>query len=479
LSNGRAGLARVLGRFDLTLFLIAALVNLNSVPVVAGIGPAALLFWALGFFLFFVPATVAVLELSHRDPEEGGIYRWTKTAFGDFHGFLSGWAYWTNNIFYVPTLLLYMIAFATFIGGESTAGIGDNRAVVVPLALVLLWVITALNILGLGVSKWIQNIGALGTFLTAALIFGIGLGSMKLHGMANEISFGAVTAQLGDWRTLALLSVVCLNYVGVELGSIIGDELKHPRRDIPQAALVAGLATFVLYFMTTFSLQAAIPAGEIGVIDGILQGVKHVVTELDLAWLLPPIALLMTFNAAGNTSAWLSGSARIPFVVGLDRYLPAALGRVHPSYRTPHVALIVQGIASSAFILVNSVGASVQEVYMILLQTTIILQLIPYLYMFGSLAAIRRRAEREGGEAGYFRSAALCYLAAVVGGLMTLAGILFAFLPPAGVEDVLGFEMKTMLGSLGLMLPALLIFRWRSRRVRAGAILPEPVELAE
>jgi amino acid transporter len=302
---------------------------------------------------------------------------------------------------------------------------------------------------------------------------------MKLHGMANEISFGAVTAQLGDWRTLALLSVVCLNYVGVELGSIIGDELKHPRRDIPQAALVAGLATFVLYFMTTFSLQAAIPAGEIGVIDGILQGVKHVVTELDLAWLLPPIALLMTFNAAGNTSAWLSGSARIPFVVGLDRYLPAALGRVHPSYRTPHVALIVQGIASSAFILVNSVGASVQEVYMILLQTTIILQLIPYLYMFGSLAAIRRRAEREGGEAGYFRSAALCYLAAVVGGLMTLAGILFAFLPPAGVEDVLGFEMKTMLGSLGLMLPALLIFRWRSRRVRAGAILPEPVELAE
>jgi len=90
LSNDAPRLVRVLGLRDLTLFLIAALLNLNSVPVVAGAGPSALLFWVLGFFLFFLPQGIAVLELSNRYPQEGRIYNWTKTAFGGFHGFISG-----------------------------------------------------------------------------------------------------------------------------------------------------------------------------------------------------------------------------------------------------------------------------------------------------------------------------------------------------------------------------------------------------
>ncbi len=92
-------LRRVLGTTDLSFFLIAALVNLNSVPVVAGAGPNAILFWLFGFFLFFLPQGIAVVELTHRYPQEGGIYQWSKRTFGEFHGFISGWCYWVNNIF--------------------------------------------------------------------------------------------------------------------------------------------------------------------------------------------------------------------------------------------------------------------------------------------------------------------------------------------------------------------------------------------
>jgi amino acid transporter len=76
LGNGQPHLKRVLGRADLTFFLIAALADLNSVPVVAGIGPAVLVLWLAGFILFFTPQSVAVLELFSRFPQEGGIYRW-------------------------------------------------------------------------------------------------------------------------------------------------------------------------------------------------------------------------------------------------------------------------------------------------------------------------------------------------------------------------------------------------------------------
>ncbi len=470
MNDSQPQLRRVLGLTDLSLFLIAALVNLNSVPVVAGIGPSALLFWLLGFLLFFIPQSITVLELSHRYPGEGGIYTWNKKAFGDFHGFMSGWCYWTNNIFYVPTLLFYIVGFSVFIGGSATSGLGESPLFMAGASLVLLWIITGMNILGLGVGKWIQNLGAIGTFSITALLMVIGAISLSVIGMANPITASSLLPAFTDWRSLSLLSVVCLNYVGLELGSVLGDEIKEPRRHMPRAILIAGAATVVMYVLANGALQAAIPAGEIGVIDGILQAVKRVTTEIGLPWILTPIAILMSMNAAGNTSAWLAGSARIPFVIGLDRYLPSALGRIHPRYRTPHVSLVVQGIASSVFIIINAVGSTVHDMYLILLQTTVVLQLIPYLYMFAAILRIRRHPELFGAEAGYFGKDVVPSIAGIVGFIVTAAGVGLAFVPSNGVRDAIGFELKLLLGSLSFIIPALLIFWWRNRRLRPAAV---------
>jgi len=472
LSDPQPQLRRVLGLPDLSLFLVAALVNLNSVPVVAGVGPSALLFWLLGFTLFFIPQSIAVLELSNRYPSEGGIYIWSKKAFGDFHGFMSGWCYWTNNIFYIPTLLFYIVGFGVFIAGSATTGLGDNPLFMVVVSLALLWIITGLNILGLGVGKWIQNLGAIGTFAITVLILVIGVISFRIRGMANPVNGSTLFPAFTDWRSLSLLSVVCLNYVGLELGSVLGDEIKEPRRNIPRAALIAGIATVTMYLLTTAALQAALPAKEIGVIDGILQAVNHVAASINLPWILAPIALLMSMNAAGNASAWLAGSARIPFVIGLDNYLPAALGRIHPRYSTPHVSLVIQGLASSLFIILNAIGASVHEMYMSLLQTTVVLQLIPYLYMFAALVRVRSKREPESAQAGFFRKTWICYGAGVLGLVVTTGGLGLAFVPSSGVSDAVWFELKIVLGSLSFIIPALIIFWWRNRRSRP-AVVPQ------
>jgi amino acid transporter len=470
-------LKRVLGRADLVFFLIAAEVNLNSVPVVAGSGPTAFLFWIAAFLLFFIPQGIAVLELSRRFPQEGGIYRWNKTAFGDFHGFVSGWTYWTNNMFYIPTLLFYIVGFSTFIGGRHTAGLGDNPLFMAGVSLVLLWFITWLNIRGFGVGKWVQTIGASGTFVTTAIILAIGYVAISTHGMATPIEAASLVPAWGEWRVYSLFGAVCLNYVGLELASVIGDEVKDPHRNIPHAVIIAGVATVVLYLTATFALQATIPAAEIGVIDGILQGVQHAAEGIGWTWIVVPIAMLMILNAGGNASAWLAGSSRIPFVIGIDRYLPASFGRIHPRHRTPHVALIVQSLASSLFIIINAIGSSVYDMYMILLQTTIILTLIPYLYMFAALVRIRRSPARFGAGAGFFERSWICYVAGIVGLAVTLFGLVFAFSPSPGIEDILGFEFKLLLGTLGFLVPAVLIYRWSiSRRKGPHPMALEPVE---
>ncbi len=469
------GLVRVLGYRDLTFFLIAALVNLNSVPVVAGAGPPAILFWVFGFLLFFLPQSVAVLELTWRYPQEGGIYNWTKTTFGDFHGFLSGWCYWTNNIFYVPTLIFYMIGFAVFVAGPGYSWVADDPVVMVAVSLALLWIITIINIFGMSVGKWVQNLGAMGTFVTTAILVGMGIAAWSMLGSAGTLSSVTVFAPLASWRSLSLLSIVCLNYVGLELGGVLGDEIIEPRRNMPRAVLVAGVSTVTLYLLSTIALQIALPAEEIGAIYGILQAVQRAAESLGMIWILTPVALLMTLNASGNTSAWLGGAARIPYVIGLDRYLPASLGRLHGRYHSPHVALIVQGIASSVFIIVSSIGSSVRDMYLILLQTTVVLQLVPYLYMFGAVIRVRRTPGAFPSAAGYFRRSWPVIGSAVVGLLVTAAALGLAFVPSGEENNDWSFVGKVALGSIGLTIPAVVSYSIRVRRSRKGARAQVPV----
>src|SRR6516162_6343495 len=100
-------LRRALGFRDLVLFYLATTFSLRCIATAAAAGPVALVFWVIAAACLFVPMVFTVLELSSRYPEEGGVYVWSKRAFGDFHGFITGWTYWTSNIVYFPTLLFY------------------------------------------------------------------------------------------------------------------------------------------------------------------------------------------------------------------------------------------------------------------------------------------------------------------------------------------------------------------------------------
>src|SRR4029077_5008578 len=92
--------------------------------------------------------------------------------FGDFHGFLSGWCYWTNNMLYVPTVMLYFVGVSVYVLGPGHQGFANNQLFASTAALTLLALLTLFNILGLGVGKWINNLGAIGTFVASAVLIG-------------------------------------------------------------------------------------------------------------------------------------------------------------------------------------------------------------------------------------------------------------------------------------------------------------------
>src|SRR5256886_17530413 len=202
-----ARVPRTLGRWDLVLLKIVAIVNINNVPPVAVYGRTSLVLWAIAFATFFVPEAIAVLVLARRYPGEGGIYLWTRREFGDVHGFLSGWCYWTNNLFYVPVLLVYMTGVFAFAGGEArAAALVNQRSFVAVVSFAWLAVIAVANIRGLAVGKWIQNVGGFSAFLSVGLVLAAAAvtGFNGAGGEAPPIAHaagGMTTRVSATWRT--------------------------------------------------------------------------------------------------------------------------------------------------------------------------------------------------------------------------------------------------------------------------------------
>ena len=466
-----AELPRQLGLADLVLLNIVAIVNINLVPVAAAGGFPSVSLWLVALLFFFLPQGVAVAEFTTRYPEEGGIYVWTKRMFGEFHGFLAGWCYWTNNVFYIPTLLFYLVGISVYVGGEEYLALGDNRVFVLLFSMGLLWLFAALNIRGLGVGKWVNNLGGLGAIAATVILVTAGVAVLRQQGAVALPPAASFLPTFGDWRTLGGLSVLCFALVGLELGSVMGAEIKHPRRDVPRAALWGGMACAVLYLSATLALLLALPRSEISVIQGVLQAFQRMAAQVGLTEWLSPMALVLTISVAGATSAWLAGSARIPFVAGLDRYLPSWLGRLHPRWKSPYAALLAHAGASSVFILMSFVGeAQVKEAYLTMLQLAVFIQLVPFVYLYAGLF------RAAGTPGGYYRRAWWLRATGLAGLLTTLLAMATAFVPSEDIQSVWWFEAKMVMGTMLFLGAAAALFRWRPGRRPAAVLSREEQE---
>jgi len=318
-SGAQPHLIRALGRRDLVLLFVVAVFNLNVVPSIAANGGVTIWLWIISLLLFFWPQGIAVIELAHRYPGEGGVYLWAKEVFGDFHGFLSGWCYWTNNMLYVPTVMLYFVGVSVYVLGPGHQGLADNKFFAATASLTLLALLTFLNILGLGVGKWINNLGAIGTFIAAGVLIGLGIVIWSRFGTTLTAADFKIPAN--PKFVLNSFGVICFGLVGLELASVMGDEIQDPRRTLPGAVALGGVLSGTLYVAVTLTLLIAV-GKNVNVLQGIVQAVTHMAAQVGLSWITIPFALMLSFAIAGIGSAWMGGSARIPFVAGLDSYMP-------------------------------------------------------------------------------------------------------------------------------------------------------------
>lgn len=458
-------LKRVLTLADVVLFNIIVIFSLRGMATGAKMGPASVLLWLLAVVAFFVPLGLAVAELATRDPGEGGLYRWTRDAFGDAHGFICGWLYWVTNLTYLPTLLFFFAANVVFMAARPA--LGEDPWFVVPLALGILWFTTWLNVRGLSLGKRVTNAGATASWLAAVLLIAAGAAAGLKFGSATTWSWSAVGTSLREVRTVAYFGTLSFALVGLELAPIMGEEIVEPRRVLPRAVLVSSVVIAALYIMGTTAILLSVPAGEVSPISGALGAVQAVASRVGWRWLPVIVAALVSFSVMGGVAAWLGGSARLPYAAGLDHFLPASFAELHPRHGTPHLSIIIQSALTSVLIVLSQAGSSVREAYLVLLDMTIVMNFVPFLYIFLALPLLRRGEESAtvalipGGKVGLWATVAL-------GVGATLLTMITAVIPQSDVGNPLVFEIKLWGGLAFFSGVGYLVF-WRFSRAAKRA----------
>ena len=468
-------LPRTLTLRDLVLLNVVAVLSIRWLATSAAAGPSSLALWVCAALFFFIPQGLAVADLSARFPDEGGIYTWTKRAFGEGHGFLCGWCYWINNVLYYPSLLLSGAVIATYAFGMGDSGLGDRWTYVLPVTLAAMWLAVLLNVLGLSVGRWLHNIGAFGSYLPGVVIVALGAVAVFTRPPANAFTAGTLIPDLSKISELNLWAAIAFAFAGLELSATLGDEIRDPRRMLPRSIFVAAPLIALVYVAGTGGILWLVPQKDVNLVSGLLQGIAAGAKGLGpiVAWVVPLAAAANALGNLGCVGAWLTGCARVAFVVGLDRYVPPAFGRIHPRWGTPYVAILVQAALATIFLFVSVVGkgTTVERAYLVLLDTMLLVYFIPYCYMFLTFLVFGVGRRRDAGAADIARRPLRTLVVGVSGLAVTIFAMVVSTIPPPGTTEPWLFELK-VLGGAGAFVAAGGLLYWRALREGAGAPVP-------
>ena len=470
-STEKSQLRRVMGFWDVLLFCIVTVLGPRWIAAAAHAGQSSISLWILAALLFFVPTAFVIVELSTRFPEEGGLYIWTKEAFGDFHGFVAGWTYWTYTIFYFPGLLLASTAMAAYVGGPKFAYLAEDQEFLLIGSILMLAAAVWLNIIGLHIGKWLQNAGGVGTYVPLLMLVGVAVLFWSARGSATHFSWGAAMLPHWDWGTVNFWSQIAFAFTGLELVSAMSEEVRDPQRTFPRAIFASGALIALMYIAGTIAILALIPDATVDPKSGVFQAMTEGSAVLRMASVGVIAALLVTVGNTGGVGSTVAGVARIPFIVGIDRYLPAAFGKIHPKWKTPHISILIQAALSLGVLALSQFKATERTAYQFVVSAAIILYFIPFIYMYAAAIKLAWRPDRNerngavlipGGKMG------VCFCG-ILGLLAVVAGIIFSVIPPGEETNKSLFEAKLILGTLATIGTGLVLYYRGARQKAADA----------
>lgn len=413
---------------DLVLFTVSAILLLDTLAAAASVGASSIFWWAFLGLIFFIPFAMICAELGCTYPEQGGIYAWIRDAFGGRWASRATWCYWVNTAVWMPAIyILFAGVFKQMFFPDLS--LGWQIAIGVTLTWLAVWV----NVMTLDVGKWVPNLGAILKVIIFLTVIVGAISYTQAHGMANPLNWETLKPNWGEG--LQYIPAIIYGMLGFELVSASSEEMQNPARDVPRAIFISGAIIILLYLFGTMAILAAIPAGDINLVEGLIDTLQLFYGSSAVgSWFVIGLGIAAMYTFFSNGVTWSLGCNRAAAEAALEGELPSVFAIHNESRGTPLGAAVLMGIVSTITIcLYGFLSGSNEDLFWSLFAFSAVIFLLPYQGMLLAYVKLRstdpdryRPYQVPGGSLNAKLCAWVCML------VLAICTLLFMYTPGEG-----------------------------------------------
>lgn len=445
---------KVLGLVDIILMTLTSNFGIRWIAVAAGIGPSSLCLWLFGAILFFLPLSIMTAQMSRLYPQEGGLYLWVKETLGEKHGFMVAWLYWVNTLFFYPAVLIFLASNMAY--AIAKPDLVNNVHYITTVSLLGFWLIVAMSLLGLKISKYFVDFGGLfGLFVPMTLLIAFGAVTLfYFHHSATDFHWSQFIPGGKVVSNLSSLAMIMFAMSGVEVVATFANRVQNPKRDLYLGLLLGSMVVFFLYVVGTLAMNVLANPSVLQKTSGFVQTFALADNQLHMAWLTRYVAICLSVAELAAIVVWLLAPVLMFFKCTPTGVLPSWLHKTDAN-GTPIQALLLQGLLVSVIIILTSALPNVNAMYQVLVLMTTILYFLPYFFLVSA----------------YARSLPRLAISKVWGYLMVgsvvlslIFGILVSFIPGddlKSLQHIIYYEAELFLGPLFFLVIGWLLYRRR------------------
>ena len=422
--------SKTLRQRDMVLFTVSAILLLDTLTAAASVGAPSIFWWLFLGLIFFVPFALICAEMGCAYPEQGGIYAWIRDGYGGRWASRATWCYWVNTAVWLPAIfLLFAGVFKQMFFPEL------SLAAQIGIGVVLTWLAVAVNVMTLDIGKWVPNLGAI---LKVIIFLAIIVGAFTFigeNGMANPLTLETLKPDFGS--SIQYIPAIIYGMLGFELVSAGSEEMRDPARDVPRSIFISGTIIIVLYLLGTIAVLAAIPAGDINLVEGLIDTLKLFFggSAIGQTFVLAlGIGALFTFFSNGVT--WALGCNRAAAEAAMEGELPKIFAIESRKLGTPIGAAVLMGVVSTVvLVLYGFLSGSNEDLFWALFAFSAVIFLLPYqgmLLTFMKMRVVDPDHPRPYAVPGGLGVARVCAWLCIT--VLGLSIVLFMYSPESGVD---------------------------------------------
>jgi APA family basic amino acid/polyamine antiporter len=358
-------------------------------------------------------------RLARQLPATGGMYAYTRAAFGDLAGFLVAWGYWLSTVGTLGALAVALVGYLDpFVPGIVRAP-GSAAA----LAIVVIWIFVGINVAGVGLAGQVQIVT---TALKLIPLVVVGIGGVFFF-QADAFAMPPTDQTSAAAQIVTVVTLTLWAFLGLECATIPAGSVRNPTRTIPLATIVGTTLTAAIYIVSTIGVMSlvapeALASSTAPFADGARQLIGDRAAQL--------VALGAAVSCAGALNGWVLIAGQLPMAAASDGLFPRIFAQLS-GRGTPAAGMIIAGVLGSVLVAMNySRGLVALFTFIILLCT--LSTLVPYVFSALAVWLMPQHPRPVGG-------AAIVSVLAFVYGMFAIYG--------AGAETVF-YGFLLLLGGL-------------------------------